>query len=307
MLGPEPAIASGGRTSRQLAWARRRKAFGAFWRDFRRNRIGMIGLIVLVLFTAMALFAPVLADASGLSEATAQGRPFERPSVRYPLGTDEFGRSVLTLLIWGSRISLLVGLLATVGAMTLGSVVGIGGGYYGRTTDSILNALTNWFLVIPWIPLAIVLAATLSPGLLTVSIVIAVTSWAPTARLVRAQVLSVKERPYVERARALGAGNWHLMTRHILPNVFPIILANTVVTIAVAILSETTLAILGLGDPNSTSWGTIIEGAFAQGAITIGAWWYLLPPGISISLVVLSFMLVANAMDEVVNPRLRRR
>jgi peptide/nickel transport system permease protein len=306
-VGAEPTNGGTGPTSRQLAWARRRRALGGFWRAFRRDRIGMIGLVVLVLFVAMALFAPLLADASGLSEATVQGLPFERPSLRYPLGTDEFGRSVLTLLIWGSRISLLVGLLATVGAMTIGSAVGIAGGYYGGRSDSILNALTNWFLVIPWIPLAIVLAASLSPGLLTVSIVIAVTSWAPTARLVRAQVLSVKERPYVERARSLGAGNWHLMTRHVLPNVFPIILANTVVTIAVAILSETTLAILGLGDPNSTSWGTIIEGAFAQGAITIGAWWYLLPPGIAISLVVLSFMLVANALDEVVNPRLRRR
>ena len=303
----EPTTGGAGPTTRQLARARRRKARTGFWRDFRRNRIGIVGLVVLVFFVATALFAPLLADPSGLSEATAQGRPFESPSLRYPLGTDEFGRSVLTLLIWGSRISLLVGLLATVGAMTIGSGVAIVGGYYGRASDSILNALTNWFLVIPWIPLAIVLAASLSPGLLTVSIVIAVTSWAPTARLVRAQVLSVKERPYVERARGLGAGNWHVMTRHVLPSVFPIILANTVVTIAVAILSETTLAILGLGDPNSTSWGTIIEGAFAQGAITIGAWWYLLPPGIAISLVVLSFMLVANAMDEVVNPRLRRR
>jgi peptide/nickel transport system permease protein len=306
-MAAQPAIGGVALTARQLAWARRRGALAVFWRDFRRNRLGMIGLVVLVFFVGMALLAPLLADPSGLSEATAQGRPFEPPSVRYPLGTDEFGRSVLTLMIWGSRISLLVGLLATVGAMTIGSTVGIVGGYYGRVSDSILNALTNWFLVIPWIPLAIVLAASLTPGLLTISIVIAITSWASTARLVRAQVLSVKERGYIERARSLGARNWHVMTRHVLPNVFPIILANTVLTIAVAILSETTLAILGLGDPNSISWGTIIEGAFAQGAITIGAWWYLLPPGIAIALVVLAFMLVGNALDEVVNPRLRGR
>ena len=111
----------------------------------------------------------------------------------------------------------------------------------------------------------------------------------------------------MERSRALGGRHWHVMTRHVLPNVLPIILANTVLMIAVAILSETTLAILGLGDPNSISWGTIIQGAFAQGAITIGAWWYLLPPGMAIAAVVLSFMLVGNALDEVVNPRLRRR
>lgn len=294
-------------SARSLARARRRAARKTFWRDLRRQRSGVIGLVVLTSFIAIALLAPLLADASGLSVATAQGRPFDPPSARFPLGTDEFGRSILTLMIWGSRISLLVGLLATIGAMAVGSLVGIVGGYYGRASDSILSAVTNWFLVIPWIPLAIVLAASLGPGLATVSIVIAVTSWAPTARLVRSQVLSVKERGFVERARSMGGGNWHVMTRHVLPNVLPLILANTVLMIAVAILSETTLSILGLGDPNSISWGTIIEGAFAQGAITVGAWWYLLPPGIAISLVVLAFMLVGNAVDEVVNPRLRGR
>ena len=306
-MGAEHAIDGVAGSARRLARTRRRKALTAFWRTFRRNRVGMVGLVVLTLFIAVAVFAPLLADASELSEATAEGRPLQPPSARYPLGTDEFGRSVLALMIWGSRISLLVGLLATVGAMAIGSTVGIVGGYFGGASDSVLNAVTNWFLVIPWIPLAIVLAASLSPGLLTVSIVIAITSWASTARLVRAQVLSVKERLFVERARALGAENLHLMTRHVLPNVLPIILANTVLMIAVAILSETTLAILGLGDPNSTSWGTIVQGAFAQGAITVGAWWYLLPPGIAIAVVVLAFMLVGNALDEVVNPRLRSR
>jgi peptide/nickel transport system permease protein len=292
---------------RGITWARRRRALGTFWRTFRRDRVGMGALVVLAFFVVVAVLAPVLADARELSEATAEGPPFSRPSLRYPLGTDEFGRSVLALMIWGSRVSLLVGLLATVGAMTLGASVGIVGGYVGGATDSALNAVTNWFLVIPWIPLAIVLAASLSPGLATVSIVIAITSWASTARLVRAQVLSVKERLYVERSRALGAEHWHVMTRHVLPNVLPVILANTVLMIALAILSETTLSILGLGDPNSISWGTIIQGAFNQAAIAIGAWWYLLPPGIAIALVVLAFMLVGNALDEVVNPRLRGR
>jgi peptide/nickel transport system permease protein len=294
-------------SARRLSWTRRRRSFMASWATFRQDRVGMAALAVLGLFIAVAVLAPVLADPSELSEATAQGRPFSPPSRQYPLGTDEFGRSVLALMVWGSRISLLVGLLATVGAMLIGSTVGIVGGYAGGKSDAVLNAVTNWFLVIPWIPLAIVLAASLSPGLVTISIVIAITSWASTARIVRAQVLSVRERMFVERSRALGAEHWHVMTRHVLPNVLPIILANTVLMVAVAILSETTLAILGLGDPNSVSWGTIIQGAFAQGAITIGAWWYLLPPGIAIALVVLAFMLVGNALDEVVNPRLRGR
>ena len=296
-----------GRTAGQLARARRRAALTTFWREYRRNRLGIVGLVVLVFSIAVALAAPLLADPSGLDEAVATGVPFESPSLRFPLGTDEFGRSVLVLMIYGSRISLLVGLLATVVAMTIGSGVGIIGGYYGRRTDAAFNAITNWFLVIPWIPLAIVLAASLGPTLINVVIVIGITSWASTARLVRSQVLTVKERLYVERSRGLGGGNWHVMTRHILPNVLPIILANTVLMIAIAILSETTLSILGLGDPNSVSWGSIVQGAFAQGAITIGAWWYLLPPGLAIATVVLGFMLCGNAMDEVVNPRLRSR
>jgi peptide/nickel transport system permease protein len=306
-MSGDPAAGTQATTARGVSWARRRRSFLDSWRTFRRDRVGMAALVVLALFIAVAIFAPVLADRSELSEALAQGRPFSPPSSQYPLGTDEYGRSVLALMIWGSRISLLVGLLATVGAMLLGSTVGIVSGYVGGASDALLNAVTNWFLVIPWIPLAIVLAASLSPGLVTISIVIAITSWASTARIVRAQVLSVKERTFVERSRALGGEHWHVMTRHVLPNVLPIILANTVLMVAVAILSETTLAILGLGDPNSISWGTIIQGAFAQGAITIGAWWYLLPPGIAIALVVLAFMLVGNALDEVVNPRLRGR
>jgi peptide/nickel transport system permease protein len=138
-------------------------------------------------------------------------------------------------------------------------------------------------------------------------LVIGATSWPSTSRLVRAQVLSVKTRPYVERARALGAGHWHMTTRHILPNVGPIIFANTVLLVAIAILSETTLSFLGLGDPLSISWGTILEAAFNAGASTAGNWWWLVPPGLSIVLVVLAFTMCGYALDEILNPRLRRR
>jgi peptide/nickel transport system permease protein len=167
--------------------------------------------------------------------------------------------------------------------------------------------VTDWFLVLPWLALAIVLASLLGPSLVTIIVVIGVTSWPSTARIVRAQVLTLKERPYVERARALGASDWHLITRHILPNVFPVIFANTILIVAIAIITEATLSFLGLGDPLHVSWGTMLHFAFEEGAASTGAWWYLLPPGVAIVLVTLAFTMCGYALDEILNPRIRER
>ena len=193
--------------------------------------------------------------------------------------------------------------------MFLGGLIGIAAGYFGRWPDTLLNAFTNWFLVIPWIPLALVLISLkiFGRGLSSIIIVIAITSWAGTARLVRSQALSVKERTYVERSQALGSGHWHMITRHILPNVFPVLFSNLVLTVSLSILSETTLAILGLGDPNSISWGVMIGESFEEGALTAGIWWWLVPPGIALVMVTLSFTMAGYALDEILNPRLRER
>jgi peptide/nickel transport system permease protein len=306
-VGGEAPAPAPPRDPRKIRWARRRRAFVGFWRVFRQSRMGMVGLIMLLVFIAVALAAPLIVAPEDLKVATAPGVPLQPPSLEFPLGTDDFGRSVLDLVIYGSRISLLVGFAATLMTMVVGAAVGIAGGYYGGRTDSILNAFTNWFLVIPWIPLAIVLASILGQSLFNTVLVIGITSWAGTARLVRADTLSVKERPYVERARALGATNWHLVTRHILPNVMPVIFANTVLTVALSILAETTLALLGLGDPFSISWGIIIFDAFDAGALSAGLWWWLIPPGVCICLVTLAFTMCGYALDEVLNPRIRGR
>jgi peptide/nickel transport system permease protein len=267
----------------------------------------MVGLAVLVLFIAVAVLTPVLVPSSELDVTRATGVPFSPPSAEYPFGTDESGRSVLALTLWGSRVSLLVGFLATVISVLIGSVVGIVAGHFGRWTDSVLMRITDWFLVIPFLPLAIVLATVLGPSLANIAFVIGITSWPGTARIVRAQALAVTARPYIERARALGAGDWHLITRHILPNVVPLTFANTVVIVAVAVLSETTLSFLGLGDPLRVSWGSMLDNAFSHGAASIGAWWYLLPPGLAILLVVLAFTMCGQALEAVLNPRLRGR
>jgi peptide/nickel transport system permease protein len=300
---PEPP-----KSPRAIAWARRRRSFGRVVQIFRRNGMGMAGLGILLFFIAVAVFAPLIAPREGLDPTCpCTGPPFQPPSLSFPFGTDDLGRSVFTLTVWGSRISLMVGFFATLISILIGSMIGIVAGYFGGWSETGLMRLTDWGLVIPFLPLAIVLASIIGPSLGVIILVIGATSWPSTARLVRAQVLSVKNRPYVERARALGAGHWHMATRHILPNVGPIIFANTVLLVAIAILSETTLSFLGLGDPLSISWGTILEAAFAAGASTAGQWWWLVPPGLSIVLVVLAFTMCGYALDEILNPRLRRR
>ena len=268
----------------------------------------MTGLIVLTFFIFLAIFGPMLVDQAQLDPATATGPILEGPS----RSTTRWEPTTSVARCWGwsslgARVSLMVGLTATIGAMVLGATIGIASGYFGGKIDTVLNFITNWFLVIPWIALAIVLASLWGRSLLAIIVVIAITSWAGTARLIRSQALSVRERTYVERSRALGSGHWHLVSRHILPNVMPVLFANTVLTVALAILSETTLALLGLGDPNSISWGITIQESFENGALTAGYWWWLIPPGLAIVMVTLSFTMCGYALDEILSPKLRDR
>ena len=294
------------RSPRRIRRARRRRALSAFWKEYRKSRMGMAGLLILVFFIGMAIFA-VLASKDGLDPTKVYGPRLAPPSLKYPLGTDSFGVSVLTQVIQGSKISLLVGLVASVMTITIGALIGIVSGYRGGAYDTLLMRFTDFGLVVPWLALAIILASIIGPSLVTIILVIGLTSWPSTARLVRSQVLSVRERPYVERARALGGGNWHMIGHHVLPNVMPVILANAVLVVAIAILSETALSFLGLGDPFSVSWGGIIEQAFTGNATTLGAWWWIAPPGICIVLVVLAFTMIGFALDEIINPKLRER
>jgi len=295
-------------SARRITWQRRRRAWGRAWRQYRSSVPGMIGLLILVVFVAMALAAPLLSDHDGLQAVNSTSNPvWASPSKFAPMGTDNLGRSVWTQFVWGSRISLLVGLTATVLAIVIGSLVGIVAGYFGGRTGGVLMRFTEWFLVIPFLPLAIALASVLGPSVTNIIIVIGITSWASTARLIRSQVLTLKERLYVDRSRALGASRTHLMVRHIVPNVSPLILANTTLTVPIAILSETTLSFLGLGDPTRPSWGKMLQEGFAAGALSQHAWWYYIPPGVGIMLVVLAFTLCGHALEEVLDPRLRER
>jgi len=266
------------------------------------TRRGQFGLAVLGLFIFIAIFGSLLApedpDASSLDTLAA-------PSGDHWLGTTEQGSDVFSQLLVGARVSIIVGFAAALISAVLGSVVGLAGGYFGGWTDRILDALENWFLVIPTLPLMIVLARILDPSLTVLIVVIGLTSWAGTGRIVRAQVLTLRERAFVERARALGAGDGYIIKTHILPNTLPLIFANTVLIVAVAILSEAALSFLGLGDPTRISWGTMLQNAFESGAPSAEAWWYVVPPGLCITFLVLAVATLGHLFEEYINPRLR--
>jgi peptide/nickel transport system permease protein len=286
------------------------------WKLYRGNWQGMVGLGILAFFLLMALLAPFLiphalldpnaqiTDASGQMLGV-----FHPPTLSYYnwFGTDQVGQSVLAQFIWSSRISLTVGLLAAFMATVLGAGIGIAAGFYGGWQGEVWMRLTDAFLVIPWLPMAMVLAAAWGPNFLTIILIIGITSWPGTARVVRSDVLRVRELQFIERARAIGSSNWHIMRKHALPNVMPLIFANLVLVVAIAILSETTLSFLGLGDPLKFSWGTMLRYAWISGATGLPAWWYIMPPGIAIILVVLAFTFIGTAYDEVLDPKLRKR
>jgi peptide/nickel transport system permease protein len=295
------------------------RSLRSFLRQFSRRPAGVAGVIVLLIFTVLAI-APGLFVGPLQTVTTATGDRLQSPILAEPIGTDSLGRSVLNLTVWGTRISMVIGLLATIVTIVVGVVVGIVAGYVGGAIDALLMRVTDLFLVLPTFVLALILAPIILDivgrdaeffgiriTLVVIVVVIGLTSWASTARVIRSQVLSLKERAFVDRARAVGAGGGHIMRRHLLPNVINLIIANTVLTFAGAVLTETTLSFIGLGDPFQPSWGQILNDAQTVGAPSLGAWWWVAGPAASIVLVVLAFTLVGNALDEILNPRLRAR
>lgn len=267
-----------------------------------RNRSAMVGVVVLAIFVGLAIFGPLIIEGDPKAKV---GDVFEPPSREFALGTDGGGASLVDLLIAGTRVSLLIGFCAAAISALIGGTVGIVSGFFGGKTDTVLMRMTDYFLVIPDVPLMIVIAALFGRSTWNIILIIGVIYWTFTARLIRAQTKSVRERVYVQRARALGAGNTRLIVRHVLPQVTPLLVANTVLLIAYAIFAETFITFLGLGDPSTISWGRLIENAFTDDAIINEAWWAVIPPGLCVMFVVLSCTIIGQAMEDALNPRLR--
>ena len=287
----------------------------SFLSRFARRTDGVLGLAILLVFAVLALNPELFVGP--LETATrATAHAFDPPSAAHLFGADELGRDVLNRTVHGARISMTIGLLATLITIVVGALVGIVAGYVGGAVDTAMMRISDFFLVLPTFVLAIILAPVIievvgtetevlgiRATLLVIIIVIGLTSWATTARIIRSQVLSLKGRMFVDRARVIGAGPGRIMVRHILPNVMNLIVAQAVLTFAVAVFTETTLSFIGLGDPFQPSWGEILNSAQESGAPGLGAWWYIAPPAVSVVLVVLAFTLVGNALDDLLNPK----
>jgi peptide/nickel transport system permease protein len=268
-----------------------------FWKKYKRNRAAIFGLFVVVFFMLLAILSPLIAPFHPLSIGKDS---FHRPDSTYLMGTDDLGRDLFSGVLWGARVSMMVGLLAALTSTVIGVLIGAWAGYYGGRVDDLLMRITEFFLVIPRFFLVLIIVALFGNSLWNIIFVIGVLSWPVTARLVRVEFLSLREKEFVEGVRAVGASDSRIILRHILPNASPPIIVSGSLQIARAILMEAGLSFLGLGDPNQISWGVMLYNAqrFLR-----HAWWTATFPGLAIFLVVMGFNLVGDGLNDALNPK----
>jgi len=260
------------------------------------------GMVIIAVFVGVSILSPILKP---YSTSLPSCGVFEPPSAGHWLGCDDGGIDMLSLVLQGGQVSMFVGFTAAVIAIVVGAFVGVLSGYFGGWVDTVLMRITDYFMVIPQIVLMIVVAAVWGPSLGHVIVVIGFLMWTSTARVVRAQVKTLRERVYVRRAASIGAGHTRIILTHIVPQLGPLLIASTVLAITVAIFNETALAFLGLSDPTAVTWGTIMEHAFERGAVSTGAWWAIVPAGVCVAALIVGCYLVGTSIEDGLNPRLR--
>lgn len=279
------------------------KISNAYLIKLTRNRLGFTGFCILSFFIVLAIFAPYVAP---YDPESYSGTPFSAPNWNHPLGTNDVGQDILSELIFGTRISLLVGVISATIGIVLGSLLGILSGSSPGFIDTALMRIVDILLAIPFIPLMIVIGVYFGPGLFTEIIVISGLIWAISAREIRSKILSILEQDHILAAKSMGATKLHIILNYLLPNVFPIVISQFVRAISVAILLETSLSFLGLGDSTAKSWGTMLFFANARSAFLTDAWiWWVLPPGLLITITVLSFAFMGYVLEEQNRPQLR--
>jgi peptide/nickel transport system permease protein len=259
------------------------------------------GLVIVGIFAVASLAWPLLAPYSTSEPSCGV---FEAPSAAHWLGCDDGGIDVLSLVLRGGAVSIFVGLTAALISIVVGTAFGVLSGYFGGWVDTVLMRITDYFIVVPQIVLMIAVAAVWGPSLSHIILVIGLLMWTTTARIIRAQTASIRQRGYVRRAIGMGAADPWIIIQHVLPQLGPLLVANAVLAITEAIFNETALAFLGLGDPTAVTWGTIMEHAFARDAISTGAWWAIVPAGVAVALLIVGCYLVGTAVEDAVNPRL---
>lgn len=302
MVKGQPFMTATSKEKGRLATLR----FAKIMKQLLKSYMGLAGVVILAFFVFLAIFGPYIAPYD--VHTLHLDNTFALPSKDHWMGTDNFGVDIFSELLYGARTSIIVGMVSAVISSFLGAAVGLYAGYAGGWKDEVVMRLNDIVLSIPWLVLMIVVAAFIGEIDLTgIILIIGLTGWSTTARMVRAQVLSVKERQYIERARAIGASEMSIIRRHIFPNTFPLVFANTILTVAVSILSEATLSFLGLRPIGVVTWGTMLSFASGSSAFQIGLHWWILAPGLCIVFVVLGFTLLGYALDEILNPKLRKR
>ncbi|UCH57497.1 MAG: ABC transporter permease [Candidatus Bathyarchaeota archaeon] len=296
-------------TRRQIRVEQLKKSIKEFAAVYKRSKSGLLGLAILLFFICTAVFAPFLAP---YNPYTRVDRPFRPPSTRYLLGTNDIGQDIFSELIFGTRVSLTIGFAAAIFTVVIGTLVGVVSGFVGGAVDEVLMRFTDVIMILPSIPLLILLMALFGKQSFFIMVLaISIMGWTGTARMVRSSTLSIKERMYVEASKAIGAGDRHIIAKHVLPNVSPLIMATMIYQVAGAMMSEAGLAFLGLGDPGNKSWGMILHYAQTSGGwyanMGYPAWWWIIPPGLCVAFTIASLVLIGQTLEEIINPRLRRR
>ncbi len=280
------------------------------WSIYRKNLLGKIGLVLLIFFALMALSSfippkidPMYEPMAGVDPEISQATP---PSMRHWLGTDFIGRDLFSQLLVGARIAFLVGISAAFMSVFLGTAIGMIAGYTGKFTDTLLMRLADIIMVMPSLLVLLMLSALFSKlSIWFIVLFIALFRWPGVSRVIRSQTLSLRHRPFIEAARVAGASHLRIIFRHIMPNVLPLSFLYMTFQVTSAIIIEAALAFLGFGDPSTVSWGMMLQWVWKTGHMFKAPYW-LLPPGICISLITLSFYMLGRAMDEVLDPRLRK-
>lgn len=275
---------------------------------FQRDKLALTGLIILVFFILVALFAPLIAPNDPLQVIEKDGiwLSNQKPSPEFPLGTTNLGRDIFSQLVYGTRAALLVGFSAAIAVSVIGTLVGLAAGYYGGWVDTLLMRLADIAFGIPFLPFIIVLAAFLKPSIWNVVIAMAILLWRDTSRVIRAQVLVIKEQAFVSAARVSGASSPRIVFYYIAPSILPLSFLYGSLAIGWAILTEASVSFLGFSDSNVVSWGFMLQDAFASQALSRGAFYWIIPPGICIMLTVMSGFFIGRGYEEVLFPRLRR-
>ena len=267
------------------------------------NKKALIGMAILAIIILIAIFAPLLTEYSPVKRV---GRPHQAPSWEHWLGTTRLGYDVFTRMLYGARVSLAVGFGAGILITVIGTVLGIIAGYKGGVVDEVITFFTNMILVIPNLPLLLVLAAFIGQASpLVIAVILGFTSWAWGVRVTRSETLSIRQRDFVKSAETLGEPGWRIMAFEIFPNLISIVGINLIGSVIFAVISEATLEFLGLGDPNTTSWGIMLYNAQNSSALSVGAWWDILTPCVALATLGLGLALINFAIDEIANPRLR--